>query len=192
MCDRGAGSQSHGMENVLELSRNPQADAVVRALYADHRASLLSYLRRFVPDREQAEDVLQETMLRAWRNAHTLDTRTSVWGWLSTVARNIAIDRIRASQARPAEVDEAAAADSTVDDHAEDVVTAVALRRALGRLSPAHRSVLREVYFRNRTCAEAAVTLGIPVGTVKSRLYWALRHLTADLGAPIAVYPEAC
>ncbi|HVQ97124.1 MAG TPA: sigma-70 family RNA polymerase sigma factor [Mycobacteriales bacterium] len=157
------------------------AEAVIRSLYAEHRLPLLGYLRRYVPDQQQAEDVVQETMLRAWHNADALGTGGSVWGWLSTVARNIAIDRNRARQSRPTEVCASAAASRQVPDHADEVVTSVLVSDALNRLNPAHRAVLRQVYFANRTCAEAAAALGVPVGTVKSRLYWALRRLAVEL-----------
>jgi RNA polymerase sigma-70 factor (ECF subfamily) len=119
-------------------------------------------------------------MLRAWRKSDTLSPdRGSIGGWLYTVARNIALDRIRARQARPTEVDESygSAAAWSVTDHADETVDAVFVARVLAVLSPNHRAVLREVYYADRTCGEAAKVLGIPEGTVKSRLYYALRRL---------------
>lgn len=156
------------------------ADAFLRSLYAEHSASLRAHVGRILSDPHQAEDVVQETMLRAWRNVDTLSAeRGRIGGWLCTVARNIAIDRIRAKRARPTEVDEAHtdAATWSVTDHADLAVNSVFVARALAMLSPCHRAVLREVYFKDRTCSEAAKVLGIPEGTVKSRLYYALRRL---------------
>jgi RNA polymerase sigma-70 factor (ECF subfamily) len=162
------------------------ADAFLRALYAEHSVGLRSYVRRMLHDQRLAEDVVQETMLRAWRNFGTLSPeRGSIGGWLMRVAHNIAIDGIRARQSRPPEVDEAqtGAGKLSVPDHAERTVDSVYVARALQTLSPGHRAVLHEVYFADRTCAEAAAMLGIPVGTVKSRLYHALRRLREAIEA---------
>jgi RNA polymerase sigma-70 factor (ECF subfamily) len=131
-------------------------------------------------DRHQAEEIVQETMLRAWRHADRLTAdRGSVWGWLCRVAHNIMVDRIRHKQARPAEVDESSARhDAQVAaDHSDEVINSVYVAGAVAQLQPAHRAVLFLVYFQNRTCAEAAAMLGVPVGTVKSRLHYALRHI---------------
>ena len=189
---------SGGHDAVLEQTRNPltmaptllgseprpktggDADAFLRALYAEHSAGLRAYVRRVVHDPRLAEDVVQETMLRAWRNFGTLSPeRGSIGGWLMRVAHNIAIDGVRARRARPPEVDESQAdtAKLSVPDHADRTVNSVYVARALQALSPGHRAVLYEVYFADRTCTEAAAVLGIPVGTVKSRLYHALRRL---------------
>jgi RNA polymerase sigma-70 factor (ECF subfamily) len=162
------------------------ADAFLRALYAEHSAHLRAHVGRMLYDPQLAEDVIQETMLRAWRKSDTLSPeRGSIGGWLIRVAHNIAIDRLRARRARPAEVDEAHADAGTwsVTDHAEATVNSVYVARALQRLSRGHRAVLHEVYFADRTCAEAAAVLGIPVGTVKSRLYHALRRLREAIEA---------
>lgn len=165
----------------------PDPQALVRTLYADHAPTLRSYVTRLLSDPHQAEDVVQETMLRAWRNAEVLvPERGSVNGWLMRVAHNIAVDMIRARKARPDEVEESAASTRRLDDHAAEVVDSVFVARALARLSPAHREVLRLVYFADRTAVQAAEELGLPVGTVKSRTYHALRHLKAFLEEEMA------
>jgi len=167
-------------------------DAVIRSLYAEHWAPLVNYVNRLVADRHQAEDIVQETMVRAWRNADVLSPeRGSIWGWLATVARNIAVDRIRARRVRPAEVSDAAAPGGGIaPDHAEGVVSSVFVAGVLARLGPEHRAVLHEVYFANRTCVEAARVLGIPVGTVKSRLHHALRRVKVELDRQRSPKPE--
>ncbi|MEV0406054.1 sigma-70 family RNA polymerase sigma factor [Actinoallomurus sp. NPDC050550] len=156
--------------------------ALVRVLYAEHGPGLLSYVNRMLSDPHQAEDVVQETMLRAWRNADRLTPECgSASSWLFRVAHNITIDKIRARKARPAEVEETAAAPSPLDDHAPAVVGSVFLARALSMLTPEHREVLVQVYYADRTASQAAQILGLPVGTVKSRAYHALRRLRACL-----------
>ncbi|GAB2800261.1 sigma-70 family RNA polymerase sigma factor [Actinoallomurus bryophytorum] len=162
------------------LAPAPAADpqALLRTLYADHAKALRAYVTRLLSDPYHAEDIVQETMLRAWRNAEILvPERGSVRGWLMRVAHNIAVDKIRARMARPDEVEESAAAPRSFGDHSSAVVDSVFLARALAQLSPAHREVLRVIYFADHTAVQAAELLGLPVGTVKSRTHHALRRL---------------
>lgn len=150
---------------------------LVRSLYEQHGRSLLAYATRLTGDRGAAEDVVQETLIRAWRHADSLsEEKGSVRGWLLTVARNIVTDRARARAARPREVEQAVAA-LVHGDHSEGVVDTIVVMDALHHLSPKHRSVLVELYFHGRSVAQTADRLGIPPGTVKSRTYHALRAL---------------
>jgi RNA polymerase sigma-70 factor (ECF subfamily) len=136
-------------------------------------------------DRHAAEDMLQETMLRAWRNFDGLHANIeTLRPWLLTVARRIAIDSGRARRVRPAEVgtiDMSAMADA--EDTIDRMLASETIRQALLTLSPEHRSVIVEMYFRGRSCAEAAELLDIPVGTVKSRAHHALRALRHAIGS---------
>ena len=98
--------------------------------------------------------------------------------WLMTVARRLAIDARRARQARPAEVGDAVLENARVmSDHAERAAEVLDVREAVKTLTREHRDVLVLVYFQGASVAEAAQTLGIPPGTVKSRAYYALRAL---------------
>jgi RNA polymerase sigma-70 factor (ECF subfamily) len=161
------------------------AEAVVIRLYRENGAFVLSYVTGLLKDRHLAEDVVQETMLRAWRHCSQFsEDKGSVRGWLMKVAHNVAMDKIRMRRSRPAEVAEDAAPEALVADHADAVVTALHVRNALARLSPSHRAVIEEIYLNGRTAREAAARLGIPEGTVFSRSYYALRILRRELGAP--------
>jgi len=153
------------------------ADDFMRSLYAEHANSVRAYVRRILPDPHLAEDVVQETMLRAWRKCGALHSeRGSIGGWLITVAHNIALDRLRAKRSRPQEVEQGqdSAATSSVADHADATVDSILVDCALATLSPSHRAVLREVYYACRTCREAGVVLGIPAADSRG-----LRQLAA-------------
>ena len=154
-------------------------DAIVSALYRAYRDPLLAFVLRLTAgDREHAEDVVQETLVRAWREASRLDlSGPSLMPWLATVARRIVIDEHRRKQARPAETGEDVVAEMPVDDDTSATILRVMVADAMRELSPAHREILNETILRDRTVNQAASVLGLPVGTVKSRVYYALRAL---------------
>ena len=158
----------------------------LKSLYTDHAGPLLGYVLKLTDgDRGQAEDVVQETFLRAWQHADAFaPDRGSPRAWLCTVARNIVVDQARARRSRPREVGEegldlAAVRDGGVEDDHDRILLGWEVAEALATLSPDHRAVLRETYFKGLSVAEAAKVLGIPSGTVKSRTYYALRALRA-------------
>jgi RNA polymerase sigma-70 factor (ECF subfamily) len=127
--------------------------------------------------RELAEDLLQETMLRAWNKLAELPTDASVIRrWLFIVARHLVIDRVRARQSRPAEIctEDISWARST-DDAFDGLMDSFTVRDALRRLTPEHRRVLVELYYSDASVAEVASRIGIPPGTVRSRSFYALR-----------------
>ena len=157
----------------------------MQTIYDLHSAALLRTLLNWTyGDWQAAEDLMQETMVRAWRHLDTLNTDPeTLRPWLFTVARRIAIDRFRAKLVRPPET-EPEALDEAVEpaeplDRLLDRNTVVG---ALRDLSEVHRSALVEVYLRDRTVPEAAAVLGVPEGTVKSRLHHGLRAARAAVG----------
>ena len=164
-------------------SRTADDDALVTELYRQYRVPLLAYVLRLTAgDRQQAEDVVQETMLRAWRQAAKLDlTEPSLMPWLATVARRIVMDDKRRKSARPAETGDGMLENAPVADTTEDLLRKVLVTEALRSLTPAHREVLNETILRDHTVNQAADALGIPVGTVKSRVYYALKALRVVL-----------
>ncbi|MFF8994699.1 sigma-70 family RNA polymerase sigma factor [Streptomyces sp. NPDC014983] len=162
------------------------AEHELAALQREHGGPLFALLPRLCDGdrRQHAEDLLQETLLRAWQHPEALhaDGFASVRPWLSTVARRLAIDATRARRARPAEVADGVPGDARITaDPAERAAAALDVRAAVKTLTPQHRDVLVLVYVRGASVAEAARTLGIPPGTVKSRAYYALRALRREL-----------
>lgn len=156
---------------------------LVRSLYDEHAGALMSYVLRLVGgDRHRAEDVVQETLFRAWRNPQSLrPARGSIRPWLWTVARHLVVDGERARRARPVEVPGAEFAPAPVDDGIDRALAAQVVIEAMRTLTPEHRAALIETYYRGRSVAEAANILGVPEGTVKSRTYYALRNLRSAL-----------
>jgi RNA polymerase sigma-70 factor, ECF subfamily len=160
-------------------------ERLVRELYHEHAGMLLGYVRRLVGgDTGRAEDVVQETLLRAWQHPEALRADradgASVRAWLLTVARHLVIDGERRRKARPREVELVPAAERAADEPAFDqVLSAWEVADALGSLSADHRAVIVELYYKDHSVAEAARVLGVPEGTVKSRAYYALRALRA-------------
>jgi len=158
-------------------------ERLMRELYAEHAGVLLGYVRRLLGgDTVRAEDVVQETLLRAWQHPDALRRDrpggSSVRAWLLTVARHLVIDGERARKARPHEVALSEGREPVVDDAPfEQVLAAWEVADALQALSDDHRAVIVELYYRDRSVAEAAQVLGVPEGTVKSRAYYALRAL---------------
>jgi RNA polymerase sigma-70 factor (ECF subfamily) len=162
--------------------REPASDEdLVRALYSEHAGPLLRYtLHLMSGDRQRAEDIVQETLLRAWMHPEAIADRPAR-PWLFAVARNLAVDAFRARKARPNEVGEAALEFLPVPDDAERALESWAVADAIRSLRIEHRRILLETYYHGRSVADAAAVLGIPAGTVKSRTFYALRALKLAL-----------
>lgn len=158
-------------------------ELVVSSLYRTYHGPLLSFVVRLTGgDRQWAEDVVQETMIRAWRSAGSLDADLpSLMPWLATVSRRIVIDDRRRRESRPQEAGDGPLESMTVPDEMEGLLRQVVVTEALRSLSPAHREILNETILCDRSVNEAAERLGIPVGTVKSRVYYAVRALRVAL-----------
>lgn len=162
-------------------------------LQQEYTGPLLAFALRRLGDRRAAEEVVQDTLLRAWRHADRFDPeRGSEAAWLFGIARNLVIDRLRRRGARPVvdgtPIDDTAVARAgggpgpVADDVEVDrILETWQLADALATLSDAHRTAIVLCHHRGHSVAEAAVILGVPAGTVKSRVYYGLRALRLRL-----------
>jgi RNA polymerase sigma-70 factor, ECF subfamily len=158
-------------------------ERALRRLWDEQAGPLLAYVLRLTGgDRPRAEDVVQETLVAAWRHPEALDpARGPIRPWLLTVARRLVIDQHRARQARPTEVSDEGLAEIGADDGVDAALNRWLISDALATLTPEHREALVHTYYAGRTVSEAAVVLGIPPGTVKSRVFYALRAMRLAL-----------
>jgi len=179
------------MTTIMSSPRATVSDAGFNELVTAHRAAILAYATRLAGgDVHRAEDAAQEVWIRAWNHRERLSAeRGSVRGWLLRVTHNVVIDQHRTRSARATEVELATGLDQrATGDRCDDVLTSLTVRPVLDRLTKPHREIIVEVYFRDRTAAQAAATLRVPIGTVKSRLHHALRTLRDLVPAPTPCY----
>jgi RNA polymerase sigma-70 factor (ECF subfamily) len=152
-----------------------------------HRSWLLAQARRALGDPESAEDAVQEVFLRAWRACRSFDPTAgpSLGAWLATIARNVAVDVLRARAARPRLLDggwdAAPEMPAPPAGGVDDSLLRMVLVDALAGVSSEHRGVVLHAVVRDRPYADVAAELDIPVGTVKSRVHHALRGMRRSL-----------
>lgn len=156
-------------------------ETALRALSEAHTAPLWRYVVSLTGDAAGADDIVQETLLRAWRTPRILaDPPESTRSWLFTVARHLVIDEARSARRRHEfPVDELP--ERAERDRTDAVFEALLVEEALADLGFEHRSVIVHCYYGGRGVAETAELLGIPAGTVKSRLHYGLRALRLAL-----------
>lgn len=162
-------------------------DAALRSAYEAHGTELFRFATRALGDVGQAEDAVQEAFVRAWRASARYDpARASQRTWLFAILRNVVIDQLRARRIRPglAPVGEHPPGDrDRGDEQIDQILTGWQVDAALLKLAEEHRRALVEVHWRGRPYAEVAADLGVPEGTVKSRVYYGLRALRSALEA---------
>jgi RNA polymerase sigma-70 factor, ECF subfamily len=169
-------------EDLMTATLSP--DDRIHTLHATHGPSVLRLLIKMTHgDRMTAEDLLQETMLRAWRHVDTLpEQEPGQRRWLYAVARRIFIDTVRSKRVRPAETP---VVDLEWITRSEDTTDAAlageSMVSAFHQLSAAHPKVLSDLHFHGRSVDEVARDLGVPAGTVKSRAHYAMRALRSGM-----------
>jgi RNA polymerase sigma-70 factor, ECF subfamily len=160
------------------------ADDALRALYARYQPALVGYAERFTGDRGRAEDIVQETFVRAWRHLPDLvEDDRPVGAWLVQVTRRLLTDAHRAARARPVLAETERSTEPVIDGGLDQLMDRSMLTQAIARLSPTHRQVVIDTYFRGTPAHLTAARLGVPAGTVRSRLHYALNQLRRELDA---------
>ena len=151
----------------------------VREAYAAHSGELFGFAVRSLGDAGLAEEAVQETFVRAWRAGERFDPAVgSLRTWLFAILRNVVIDLGRARAVRPS------VAQGGIEPSVEPLEEALLswqVEEAMRRIGDDHRHVLVETHYRGRPYAEVAEELGVPEGTVKSRVYYGLRALRVVL-----------
>jgi RNA polymerase sigma-70 factor, ECF subfamily len=151
----------------------------VREAYAAHAGELYGFAVRSLGDTGLAEEAVQETFLRAWRAGERFDPQLgSLRTWLFAILRNVVIDLGRARASRPRLADGGV---EPVVEPFDEALLAWQVEEAMRRIGEQHRRVLVETYYRGRPYSEVAEELGVPEGTVKSRVYYGLRALRVAL-----------
>ncbi|MCW2686670.1 MAG: polymerase sigma factor SigL [Mycobacterium sp.] len=173
-----------GQRSDQHLAAEDPKAAVVRSLYDGHAAPLWRYALRLTGDQARAEDVVQETLLRAWQHPEVVDDgERSARAWLFTVARNMIIDERRTARFRNevSSLDSVGFPEPSTPDQVNAALDRLLLGEALIQLSAEHRAVIHISYYQGRTTAQIADDLEIAEGTVKSRLHYAVRALRLTL-----------
>jgi RNA polymerase sigma-70 factor (ECF subfamily) len=192
--------QAHGASSLRDLDELIEAAcagdrAALNRLLTDARPRLLAVAMRIVRDRDDAEDVVQEALLKVCRSLTRFEGRSAFSTWLHRIVVNAGLDRLRRHQARrerfATEDDDRdfAPVDMVDEQTPERVVsrreTSSAVRGALSRLSPAHREVLERREFDGESYRDLARIVHCPVGTVMSRLHHARHRLAAELAPEV-------
>ncbi len=161
--------------------------AAFECLYDLYSRSVYSLALQILHDPDQAQDVAQEVFLGIWRAAHAFDPgRGSVRSWILALAHHKSVDAVRRRRVRTGEpLPEVLLADRDVAEDAARNIEAARLHRALGELSAAQRESITLAYYGGLTQQQIAARLGVPLGTVKTRIRDGMLRLRAALTPPL-------
>jgi RNA polymerase sigma-70 factor (ECF subfamily) len=170
-------------EDELVAGLVSRSEAVMSALYDQYSAALYGILLRIVKDEAVAQDVLQDAFVKIWRNGANYDSsKGTLFTWMLNVARNTGIDYLRSKQHRAEiQTDSFDVSMSSADYSTYDHTDTIGLREVVARLKPEHQTVLDLLYFKGYTHEQAAELLGLPLGTVKTRVRTAVMVLRGML-----------
>jgi len=163
---------------LVERMRSDDTGEALRELYRTYSGELYGFAYNALGERGAAEEIVQEVFLRAWRHAERYDPdRAGVRTWLYQIARHAVIDARRRAAVRPGPPPTEEPGDAEAPGSLEQAMLGWQVAAALERLTPEHRQMIRMAQFRGLTMREIAEHTGLPLGTVKSRTWYALRSL---------------
>lgn len=171
----------------IELPESSPVEERFYAVYAEHRKIVARVAFGFTGNVQDAEDITQETFLRYSRHMDNIDASRTALPWLRTVATNIAIDRYRRERGLKKRYESLECLGTAIekvyvaDDIANDVEDKFMINAILALLTPEHQAILRDIYLLDLSIKEAALKQGIPIGTAKSRLFYALQNARVHL-----------
>jgi RNA polymerase sigma-70 factor (ECF subfamily) len=186
----GAGTDSARMTVLLSALKSVQDEAVFAELFRHYAPRLKSYMRKLGAAEDVAEELAQEAMASVWRKAHLFDAEKAGAGtWIFSIARNLRIDAFRRQRRPEVDFDDPAlvpddpvAPDAMIDHDRQ----AAAVRAALAGLPQEQARIVHLSFFEDKPHAEIAAELGIPLGTVKSRMRLAFQRFRKALGEPLS------
>lgn len=163
------------------LSRLAAGDAVaMKAFFARHQAKVFRFAMRLLRDTMAAEDLTNEVFMRVWQRAESFRGQSAVSTWLLSITRNMALSRLRkrteeglGDEQADALVDEA----DTPEMLAQKTSKGDAIKLCIAKLSQEHREIIDLVYYHEKSVREVGEIVGIPVATVKTRMFYARKHL---------------
>jgi RNA polymerase sigma factor (sigma-70 family) len=168
-------------EDELVLALRNREKIAIEALYDMYSASLYGVISRIITDTATAEDVLQETFVKIWHSFSSYSTEKGrLFTWMVNIARNLAIDKIRSKDFKNQNKNQELENNVTFIDEQRNTVykpELLGIKELVQTLKPEQKSILELVYFKGYTHVEAADELGIPLGTIKTRLRMAIQQL---------------
>ncbi len=180
----GQATPSDGYDQML-LQNVARGDAsAMHMIFLRHQQRVLRFILQLVHSHDLAQDIVSEVFLDVWRFAHRFEYRSRVSTWLLAIARFKAINAMRRTTFQTLDelnLSETADASDTPEMALDRKEIGGMLRACLAELSPAHRQMLNLFYYHDCSVAEVSERIGIPKATVKSRLFYARKHLARVL-----------
>jgi RNA polymerase sigma factor (sigma-70 family) len=168
-------------EDELVLALRNREKIAIEALYDMYSSSLYGVISRIIIDTATAEDVLQETFVKIWHSFTSYSTEKGrLFTWMVNIARNLAIDKIRSKDFKNQNKNQELENNVTFIDEQKNTVynpELLGIKELVATLKPDQKLILDLVYFKGYTHVEAADELGIPLGTIKTRLRMAIQQL---------------